>query len=171
MSPFCTCHDGSSVRAWAKSWHDWIIICYVRATCILFEIFALWSHKYLMKYSPDRYAWWRHQIETFSALLALCAGKLPVNSPHKGQWRGELMFSLICAWTNGWVNNRAVGDLRRHHAHYDVIVVVHVSLFSRAMERVASAVSMLSGFVFAVGGAIKVFDVNKELTNHMVWYL
>ena len=27
------------------------------------------------------------------------------NSPHKGQWRGALMLSLICAWTNGWVNN------------------------------------------------------------------
>ena len=24
----------------------------------------------------------------------------PVDSPHKGQWRGTLMFSLICAWTN-----------------------------------------------------------------------
>ena len=30
----------------------------------------------------------------------------PVNSPHKGQWRGALVFSLICAWTNGWVHNR-----------------------------------------------------------------
>ena len=28
----------------------------------------------------------------------------PVNSPHKGQWRGALMFCLICAWINGWVN-------------------------------------------------------------------
>ena len=27
----------------------------------------------------------------------------PVNSPHKGQWRGALVFSLICAWINGWV--------------------------------------------------------------------
>ena len=35
----------------------------------------------------------------------------PVNSPHKGQWRGSLMFSLICAWINGWVNNREAGDL------------------------------------------------------------
>ena len=33
-------------------------------------------------------SWWRNQVETFSALLALCAGDLPVNSPHKGQWRG-----------------------------------------------------------------------------------
>ena len=38
----------------------------------------------------------------------------PVNSPHKGQWRGTLMFSLICSWTNGWVNNREAGNLRRH---------------------------------------------------------
>ena len=42
---------------------------------------------------------------------------------HKGQWRGALMFSLICAWINGWVNNREAGDLRRYRAHYDVTVM------------------------------------------------
>ena len=47
----------------------------------------------------------------------------PVNSPHKGQWRGALMFSLICARINGWVNNGEAGDLRHHSAHYDVIVM------------------------------------------------
>ena len=47
----------------------------------------------------------------------------PVNSPHTGQWRGALMISLICARINGWVNNREAGDLRRHRAHYDVIVM------------------------------------------------
>ena len=47
----------------------------------------------------------------------------PVNSPHKGQWRGALMFYLIRAWINGWVNNGESGDLRRHRAHYDVIVM------------------------------------------------
>ena len=46
----------------------------------------------------------------------------PVNSPHKGQWHGAFMFSLICAWINGWVNNSEPGDLRRHRAHYDVTV-------------------------------------------------
>ena len=45
------------------------------------------------------------------------------NSLHKGQWRGALMFSLICAWINVWVNNGEAGDLRRHRAHYDVIVM------------------------------------------------
>ena len=47
----------------------------------------------------------------------------PVNSPHKGQWRGALMFSLICTRINGWVNNDEAGDLRRHRAHYDVTVM------------------------------------------------
>ena len=46
----------------------------------------------------------------------------PVNSPHKGQWRGT-MFSLICAWTKGWVRNGDPGDLRRHPAHDDVTVM------------------------------------------------
>ena len=66
--------------------------------------------------------WWRHQMEIFSALLAICAwnSPVPVNSPYKGQWRGALIFSLISAWINGWVNNRKAGDLRRHRAHYDM---------------------------------------------------
>ena len=38
----------------------------------------------------------------------------------KGQWRGALMFSFMCAWTSGWANNRDIGDLRRHRAHSDV---------------------------------------------------
>ena len=49
----------------------------------------------------------------------------PVNSPHKGQRRGALIFSLICVWINGWVNNREAGDLRRYRAHYDVSVMLH----------------------------------------------
>ena len=59
------------------------------------------------------------------ALLALCAGNspVPVNSPHKGQSRGALMFSFICVWINDWVNNREAGDLRRHRGHYDVRVM------------------------------------------------
>ena len=63
--------------------------------------------------------WWRHQMEAFSASLAICAG----NSPHKGQWRGALMFSLICIRINGWVNNREAGDLIRHRGHYVVLVM------------------------------------------------
>ena len=57
-------------------------------------------------------AWWRHQMETSSVSLAFVRGiRWPMNF--------AALFSLICAWTNGWVNNRDAGDLRRHRAHYD----------------------------------------------------
>ena len=44
-------------------------------------------------------SWWRHQMETFSALLAFCARNSPVTGefPHKGQWRWALILYLICA--------------------------------------------------------------------------
>ena len=48
----------------------------------------------------------------------------PVDSFHKGHWRGTLMFSLICAWTNGLANNRDDGQLRSRHAHYDITVMI-----------------------------------------------
>ena len=64
-------------------------------------------------------------METFSALLAICAGSSLVigEFPHNGQWSETLMFSLICAWINGWVISREAGDLRRHRAHHDIIVM------------------------------------------------
>ena len=49
----------------------------------------------------------------------------PLNYPHKGQWRGALMF-FICARINAWVNKREAGDLRHYGAHYDVTVMIKV---------------------------------------------
>ena len=63
-------------------------------------------------------SWWHRQMERFSAWLALYE-----DSPHKGQWRGFFMFSLTCAWTNDWANNRDASDLIRHRAHYNVTVM------------------------------------------------
>ena len=68
-------------------------------------------------------AWWRHQMKTLSALLALCEGNSQVTGEFPGQWRGALMISLISASINGWVNHREAGDLRSHHALYDVTVM------------------------------------------------
>ena len=65
-------------------------------------------------------------METYSALLALCAGNSPVNSPHKSQWRGAWMFSLTFSWINDWINNREAGNLRRHCGHCDVNVMTRV---------------------------------------------
>ena len=69
-------------------------------------------------------------MEIFSALLALCEGiyRSPVNSPHKGQWHGALMFSLICAWIDGWIYNDEAGDLIRHNAQYGVPEMILVCI-------------------------------------------
>ena len=64
---------------------------------------------------------WKHFLLNWPFVRGI--HRLPVNSPHKGQWREALMFSLICIWTNSWVNNRYVGNLRCHRAHYDVTVI------------------------------------------------
>ena len=64
---------------------------------------------------------WKHLPRYWPFVRGL--HRSPVNSPHKGQLREALIFSLICVWINGWVNNREAGDLRRYRAHYDVSVM------------------------------------------------
>ena len=70
-------------------------------------------HDYVMK--------WKHFLRYWPFVRGI--HRSPVNSPHKGQWRGALMFSLICVRISDWVNNREAGDLRRRRAHYDVTVM------------------------------------------------
>ena len=104
------------------------------------------------------FSWWRHQMETCSASLAFVRGihrrlrgihRSPVNSPHTDQWRGALMFSLICAWTGSWVNNQDAGDLRRHRAHYDVTVMwcrIVIQWSGQPWDLSAFNASLLSNF-------------------------
>ena len=73
--------------------------------------------------SPD----WRDVLCRFQSIWCdSCFGSAyrPVDSHHISQWRGTLMFSLICTWANSWANNRDTGDLRRHCIHYDVTVMM-----------------------------------------------
>ena len=69
---------------------------------------------------------WKHFLRYWPFVRGI--HRSPMNSPHRGQWRGALMYSLSCAWINGWVNNREAGDLRRHRTHYDVIVMRYIML-------------------------------------------
>ena len=81
----------------------------------------------------------------------------PVNSPHKGQWRGALVFLWSAPWISGWVNNLEDADLRRHRAHYDVTLMLggmlHIDItFARALsQELWFRISIeQSGFIFAL---------------------
>ena len=78
----------------------------------------------------------------------------PVNSPHKGQWRTALIFTLICVWINGCVNNREARDFRRYYAHYGVTVMLYEGIALHKMNLrylqmsfyFALAITVLNGF-------------------------
>ena len=107
--------------------HIWRISVTVKSCFIShvwIELIKFYFHKYHRLH--DIIIKWKH----FPCYWPFVRGihRSPVNSPDKGQWRGALMFSLICAWTNRWVNNRNAGDSRRHRVHYDVTVMLVMPL-------------------------------------------
>ena len=80
-----------------------------------------WTHFNNIQHIHEDVIQWKH----FPRYRPFVRGihRSPVNSPHKGHLRGALMFSLIYARINCWINNGKVGDLRRNRAHYDVTVM------------------------------------------------
>ena len=97
--------------------------CLVQFQCLHVEAFrdVLTSGWFMLSCHDDVIKW-----KFFPRYWPFVRGihRSPVNSLHKDQWRGALMFnSLTCAWINDWVNNREAGDLRCHRAHYGVIVM------------------------------------------------
>ena len=103
----------------------------------------------------------------------------PVNSPHKGRWRGALMLSLICIWINDCVNNRGAGDLRRHRGHYDVtamnLVLMGYCDVQSAMERgwiirhlngyILETVTTFKHLFLIMFGSLRVWSVLAEQIN------
>ena len=129
-------------------------------------------------------SWWKHFPRYWPFVRRI--HRSPVNSPHKGQWRGALMSSLICTWINSWINNPAAGDLRRHRAHCDVSVmctcnleacnnVIIISLWTtRCIVRLLPMITSRRGNVFRIIGSlwrrgrggvvIKRFDISFNVT-------
>ena len=62
----------------------------------------------------------------------------PVDSSHKGEWRGGLIISLICAYINGWANNRNADLMIRHCAHYDITVWTKFHTIRRSYDNGSS---------------------------------
>ena len=93
--------------------------------------------------------------------------RLPVNSPHKGQWRGAIIFPLNCAWTNTRANNREAGDLRRHRAHYDVTVMQtkHNKVHTESIVQVIYYINFFASHL-ALGTIINQY-INREIYVHI----
>ena len=114
-------------------------------------------------------------------VTGLCAGnhRSTMNSPHKGQWRGALMFSLKCVWINGWVNNREAGDLRHHPAQYDVTVMytsVFIIMYAVKMLNVPALFYLLisllgSSFIVMVTTIIWMFISIAIMSNYRYGFL
>ena len=100
----------------------WYHVLHVHVSC---KMVSLWNAgpatKLTMAATHDEVIKWKRFPRYWPFVRGIY--RSPVNSPHKGQWREALMFSLICLWIISWVNNREAGDLRRYRAHYDVIVM------------------------------------------------
>ena len=66
-----------------------------------------------------------------------------LNSPHKRQSRGALIFSLLCAWIDNWVNNREIGDFGPDRALYAVIVMITYFSFTQFCTKHGSVIAAL----------------------------
>ena len=106
---------------------------------------------------------WKHFPRNWTFMRGI--HRSPVNSPHKGQWRGALMFTLICARINGWVNTREAGDLGRYRPHYDVIVMpYHDEFILRNIKYMFAFYIITHHFRFVGAGSWK-FSFRKNCTH------
>ena len=80
-----------------------------------------WHHIIMGLFMHDDGIKWKHFPRYWPFVRGI--PRSTVNSPHKAQWRGALMFSFICVWINGWVNTSEAGDLRRYRVRCDVILM------------------------------------------------
>ena len=124
------------IRLWPHKDTQWLVLT-GGIWCVSCVFWRKWScntkfglyHDDVMawkRYAHDDIIEWKHFPRYWPFVRRI--HRSPVNSPQKGQWRGALMFSLICVWINGWVNNREAGDLKRYRAHYDVTVMSLLAL-------------------------------------------
>ena len=130
-TPICKNYNRYSVDIWQQYlWplYYWLrLLCSRFQTCFIFismcTVHVVWKGYHIFEYQCDHddVIKWKHFPRYWPFVRGI--HRSTVNSPHKGQWRGALMCSLICVWINGWINNREAGDLKRYRAHYDAIVM------------------------------------------------
>ena len=134
----------TSLTSKRRSWvihHFWYIWEYnpVNSAVTIYEIMTVNNNcskqimndwLYCEKVKVNRGGWWTdlsemsiswlcHDMETLSALQALCEGKPPVTGgfPPTGPPMWSFDVALVLTWTSCWTNSQSIGDLRRLDAH------------------------------------------------------
>ena len=108
-------HRVNRISTTDQSWYSYCILCA--------RTFKFCRSHYDLYWSCICWTWWRHQMETFSSLLAMCGESTGPQWILLTKASDAVLWYFLCAWTKGWVNNRDVGDLTRHGARYDVTVM------------------------------------------------
>ena len=90
-------------------------------------------HSYRGSWYHDDVIKWKHFPRYWPFVRGI--HRWPVNSPHKGQWRGALMLPLIYAWINVWANNPEAGDLRRHGVTIIIVTIIIEAFFVAAEQQ------------------------------------
>ena len=132
LYPFCFNYlrsGNANMRQWIGSSlvKQWLFACSVPSRYLdQIEPFSSVPHFNVM-WIHDDITTWKHFPRYWPFVCLIY--RSPMNSPHKDPWRGALMFSLICAWINGWVNNREADDLRCYRAHYDATIMYFLPPF------------------------------------------
>ena len=91
----------------------WLYVCmhYVHVDSYMFCMVHVWCQLFI--------AWWRHEMETFSALLAFCAGNSPVTGEFPTQRPVTRSFDVFFElWLSkqswGWWSETPSSSLWRH---------------------------------------------------------
>ena len=72
-------------------------------------------------------------------------------------------FDVICAWTNGWVNNHDTSDLRRHCTHYGVTVMNTVIFLSVRHH-------LFKVLHYVLCNIIQVIDESRKTNCFYIWH-
>ena len=96
-------------------------------------------HNELSGYQRLQWPWWRHQMETFSALLVICAGNSLVTGQFPAQRPVTRSFDVFFDLRLN--NNREPGDLRRHRVHYDVTEMYSATALTCSFQKTGKIIS------------------------------
>ena len=121
-------YRGKCFHLMTSSWNSVIVPHYV------YGLYHTCTIPWIRYTALRRNTWWRHQVETFSALLAICAGNSPVSGEFPAQrpvtWSFDVFFDLcpnkrLSKQSWGWWFETPSGLLWRH-SNDNIESMVHV---------------------------------------------